>query len=360
MPTQGETYRQQNMHCINNIDVPKRYVYRKKRMKHKHLIITLCYIIPFFASVFLGYIMSEHIISEASNNANMKSSVTTESTAATKSTETTEGTALKEEEPDEIPSETDISETASTKKVPIKSKVEAASSPIPLPQEENDMINIIAASRQQGTNKRCYLTFDDGPSVSVTGEILEILAKYNIKATFFEVGQNITNYPDITKRVYDEGHLVANHSYSHDYNRLYATEDSFRKEIINCEKAIKKATGHKVSFKCIRFPGGSYNAGDHAAEKQIYKQTLADMGYYYCDWNTLNGDAEGAPKDTTGLFEFFKSSAASFIPEGKNLIVLMHDTDAKQSTADALESIITYLIDNDYTFHRLDDITLQK
>lgn len=222
--------------------------------------------------------------------------------------------------------------------------------------QENDLINIIAEARKNGMTKHAYLTFDDGPSKKVTGEVLDILKTYNVKATFFEVGRLIRENPDITKRVHDEGHLVANHSYSHNYNELYATEQSFSEEITKTEKVIEEVTGEKLPIKLIRFPGGSYNAGDHAAEKQIYKKTLADMGYYYCDWNTLNGDAEGSEKNSCQLVEFFKASAASFIEQDKNVIVLMHDSDVKQETVHSLESIILYLRDRGYTFHRLDDI----
>ena len=229
---------------------------------------------------------------------------------------------------------------------------------IPPPQETADIIEIINASRIAGMTKRCYLTFDDGPSTKVTGEVLDILAKHNIKATFFQTGSNIRKYPDITRRVYDEGHLVANHSYSHNYDLLYETESSFKTEILECEQAIAEATEHEVSFKLVRFPGGSYNAGNHAEEKQAYKQTLADMGYYYCDWNTWNGDAQSAAKPAAELFDTFKTSSAYYIANEKNCIVLMHDTNAKQTTADSLEDIITYMTDNGYTFHRLDDITL--
>lgn len=229
---------------------------------------------------------------------------------------------------------------------------------IPPASEVTDLIDVIAAARLEGMSKRCYLTFDDGPSQHVTGEILDTLGKYDIKATFFEVGKKIDEFPDITKRAYDEGHLIANHSYSHDYNALYATEESFKSEIEHAEESIKSATGQRSVFKLIRFPGGSYNAGDHAAEKQVYKNTLADMGYYYCDWNSLNGDAEGTEKNAAQLIEFFKNGAVEFISQNKNLIVLMHDSDAKQATADALESIILYMKDYGYTFHRLDDISV--
>lgn len=229
---------------------------------------------------------------------------------------------------------------------------------IPQPSEINDLIDIIAEARNKGMVKRCYLTFDDGPSSNVTGEILDILADYNIKATFFEVGKSIRAYPNVTRRVYSEGHLLANHSYNHEYSSLYESEDAFMAEIKTCEMELEAVIGEQVSFKLVRFPGGSYNAGTYGEKKQMYKQTLGKMGYYYCDWNVLNGDAEGEKKDAEGLIEFFKSSAQRYIEENKNLIVLMHDTDAKKTTAQSLEKIIIYLKECGYTFHRLDDIEL--
>lgn len=227
---------------------------------------------------------------------------------------------------------------------------------IPPALQENDLINIIAEARRNGVTKRAYLTFDDGPSKTITNKVLDVLKKYNIKATFFEVGRLIKENPDVAKRVHDEGHLIANHSYSHDYNALYQTEESFSEEIKKAEQTIAEITGAPVDLKLIRFPGGSYNAGDHAAEKQVYKNTLANMGYYYCDWNTLNGDAEGKEKSSAELTEYFKKYAASFIEQDKNVIVLMHDSDSKQATVESLDGIIAYLAENEYTFHRLDEI----
>lgn len=220
---------------------------------------------------------------------------------------------------------------------------------LPKPSRETDLINIIARA---GMKKRCYLTFDDGPSTETTPKILDVLSEYGIKATFFEVGRYIENNPDMTRRVYNEGHLIANHSYSHDYNAMYGSEESFRDEIEKCYELIKETTGEAEPFPLIRFPGGSYNSGDHAEEKQEYKLTLADMGFYYCDWNCVNGDAEGARKNSEELVQTFKDTSANF----NNLIVLMHDTNAKASTAEALPQIIEYLREKGYTFHRLDDI----
>lgn len=226
-------------------------------------------------------------------------------------------------------------------------------SSIPDASEENNLLQIIADS---GQKKRCYLTFDDGPTENITPQILDILRRYNVKATFFEVGSLIDANPDMARRVYEEGHLLANHSDGHNYDKLYATNSSFITELTDCEESIKSVMDEDDElFKLFRFPGGSYNAGDHAAEKQIYKGVLADNGYYYCDWNSLTGDAEGATKNAEQLLEYLKENMEGY----NNLIVLMHDAATKQATADALPSVIEYIESQGYTFHRLDDIEYQ-
>ena len=110
-------------------------------------------------------------------------------------------------------------------------------------------------------------------------------------------------------------------------------------------------------MKLVRFPGGSYksSADSFSPVKQECKAVLKENGYYYCDWNALNGDAEGKKKDAQGLLDYLKSN----MPEGQNVVILMHDAAAKQTTADALPMIIEYLISEGYTFHRLDDINYQ-
>lgn len=240
------------------------------------------------------------------------------------------------------------SETPIPTDTPVPQSVSSAS--IPNPSEENNLLQIIADS---GEKKHCYLTFDDGPTENITPQVLDILRRYNVKATFFEVGSLIESNPDMARRVYEEGHLIANHSNGHNYDKLYATSNSFITEIFDCEEKIRSVMDEgDEPFKLIRFPGGSYNAGDHAAEKQIYKGVLADNGYYYCDWNSLTGDAEGRTKNAEELLEYLKENMAGY----NNLVVLMHDASTKQATADALPSVIEYIASQGYTFHRLDDI----
>lgn len=222
---------------------------------------------------------------------------------------------------------------------------------LPPASEENNLLQIIADS---GQSKRCYLTFDDGPTKNITPQILDVLRKYNVKATFFQVGSYIASNTDMARRVYEEGHLIANHSYSHNYNNLYDNEEDFRSEIEKTQELINSVGDESAgeSFRLMRFPGGSYNSGDHASEKQKYKKTLQDMDFYYIDWNALNGDAEGRTKNASQLLEYLKDSMEGY----NNLIILMHDASTKQATVDYLSSAIEYLTEEGYTFHRLDDI----
>lgn len=200
--------------------------------------------------------------------------------------------------------------------------------------------------------KACYLTFDDGPNLSITPQILDILRRYDVKATFFQVGTLIESNADMARRVYEEGHLLANHSYSHNYKNLYSSPEEFMSEIKKTEELIKERLNSEDEFfPLIRFPGGSFNSGKYKDMKQAIKQNLAESEYYYCDWNSLNGDAEGKRKNAEDLVEYFKKNTNV----DKPAVVLMHDTVSKQSTVDALPGIIEYMMENGYTFLRLDE-----
>ncbi|MDO5396728.1 MAG: polysaccharide deacetylase family protein [bacterium] len=250
--------------------------------------------------------------------------------------------------PENANNEITASSTSSPTEAPKTQNISGIAN-IPSADEENDLLKIVENSSAE---YYAYLTFDDGPTKKITPQILDTLRRYDVKATFFEVGAYIRQNTDIARRVYEEGHLIASHSDSHDYDKLYATESAFKSEIEASYESIRDVSDDEP-FKLMRFPGGSYNAGDHAEEKQEYKKTLADMGFYYIDWNALNGDAEGRTKDADGLLEYLKDNMPS---GGKNIVVLMHDASTKQATADALPKIIEYLSSEGYSFHRLDDI----
>ncbi len=222
---------------------------------------------------------------------------------------------------------------------------------IPAPSEENELIQIIADANQK---KHCYLTFDDGPS-TLTPQVLDVLRKYNIKATFFMTGALVQKNPDIARRVYEEGHLIANRIVSEDYDSLYADVDSFMTKLAESEKQIKTILDSDDSlFKLIRFPGGSpeYSANNTYDDvKEDIVKELANNNYYFCDWNTSNGDDNGS-KTEKQLVTLFKQYSAGY----NNLISLMHDSSSKKNSVASLDDIIEYLTSEGYTFHRLDDI----
>ncbi|MEQ8220847.1 MAG: polysaccharide deacetylase family protein [Candidatus Eremiobacterota bacterium] len=110
------------------------------------------------------------------------------------------------------------------------------------------------------------LTFDDGPDPNITPHILDILKEHNIKATFFVKGKNVTEYPEIIKRIVGEGHSIGNHTYNH-INMKKSNQDTILKELAMTEKAVNNALGYDYEIKYIRPPWGEYN---DSAEQLIY------------------------------------------------------------------------------------------
>ena len=189
--------------------------------------------------------------------------------------------------------------------------------------------------------KTAFLTFDDGPTANITPQILDMLKKYNIKATFFVVGSMIDANPLLLKREFNEGHAIGNHSYSHDYKILYSNTNNFITDMLKGEKSIKNVLGQSFVTKIARFPGGGFDNN-----KLPYKKELAVHGYYAIDWNSLNGDAEALNIPATKLVERFKNT----INGQEHLVILMHDAATKQTTVQALPSIIEYLKSLGYEF----------
>ena len=260
-------------------------------------------------------------------------------------------TCKKRNEPSQPTDTVQTETTAAPEELAVPTVAPTSALTFPAASEKNNLMEIIDESGQE---KRCYLTFDDGPTENITPQILDILRRYNVKATFFEVGSLIKANPDVARRVYEEGHLIANHSNGHNYEKLYASTESFINEINECYEIIKSVTGEAEPFKLIRFPGGSYksSADSYSPVKQECKTVLKENGFYYCDWNSLTGDAEGKKKNASELLAYLKQN----LDTSESTVVLMHDAAAKQNTADALASVIEYLMSEGYTFHRLDEI----
>ena len=199
--------------------------------------------------------------------------------------------------------------------------------------------------------KQAFLTFDDGPS-SVTPRILDILKQENVKATFFVLGSNVSKKPDLVKRMYDEGHFIANHGYSHVYSQIYSSAQAVLDEYNKCNEEIRKAIGeNEYNSHLFRFPGG-LAGGPYADLKKQAKDLLMQNDIVHVDWNALNGDAE-----TNNLSVDFEIQRLNETTENKNsIVILMHDSPLKSVTADALPQIIAILRNQGYEFKNFYEI----
>ena len=201
-----------------------------------------------------------------------------------------------------------------------------------------------------GAEGTIYLTFDDGPNKGTTNTILDILKKYNVKATFFIKGSAANSNQDLLKREFDEGHAIGIHTWSHDYATVYRSTTNFWSEIDRTQELIKNVTG-KTS-ELIRFPGGSSNTVSKHYKVGIMKtltKEVEEKGYGYADWNIVSGDAGDLKSSTLdGQVKEEIENVTYSLSKGRGNVVLMHDI--KQTTANAIESIVKYGVDNGYKF----------
>lgn len=182
---------------------------------------------------------------------------------------------------------------------------------------------------------KVYLTFDDGPS-SNTVQILDILKKYDVKATFFVIGKESEEAKALYRRIVDEGHTLAMHSYSHKYNALYSSRESFEEDFSRIQNYLYEVTGQECLL--YRFPGGSSN---HVSKTDMTKfiAYLNEQGITYFDWNVSSGDATSQAYTPAELVENVMTDVVKY----KTSVVLMHDSEAKTSTVKALEPMIEAL-----------------
>ena len=199
--------------------------------------------------------------------------------------------------------------------------------------------------RNKPSSKRIiYLTFDDGPSEH-TNRLLDVLKKYNVKATFFVTGRGSD---DAILREYKEGHQIALHTNSHSYAAVYSSVDNYFNDLQAISDRVERITGYKS--KLIRFPGGSSNTVSRAYSRGIMStltREVENRGYKYFDWNVSSGDAGG----TTTSDGVFNNVIVSLKEDYS--IVLQHDVHG--FSVDAVERIIKYGLENGYTFEKLNE-----
>ena len=189
------------------------------------------------------------------------------------------------------------------------------------------------------SGKVIYLTFDDGPSEH-TEKLLSILKKYNVKATFFVMN---TGYTHLLDDIVNQGHAIAAHTYTHNYQKIYASEEAYFNDLNKILSKIESCTG--VQTKLLRFPGGSSNTVSRFNSGIMSRLTneVVDRGYRYFDWNVDSNDAGGA-KSADQVYQ----NVINGVRNRRVSVVLQHDT--KGYSVEAVERIIVWALENGYTF----------
>ena len=195
-------------------------------------------------------------------------------------------------------------------------------------------INSLENMAKDGDKHRVYLTFDCNPGEN-TEAILDILARYNLKATFFVVGDETGENDAIYQRIVNEGHTLGMNSYSNQYSSIYSSTQSFEEDYTKISDFIYEKTG--IESKLYRFPGGSSNRISNVNMAEFVR-ILNQKGVVYFDWNVSAGDT---------AVDYTVDDVISNVTEGimqyKTSVVLLHDDDNKTVTAEALEPLINKL-----------------
>lgn len=202
------------------------------------------------------------------------------------------------------------------------------------------IVDVAMKNPTVSTGKVIYLTFDDGPSI-YTDELLDILAKYDVKATFFVVN---TEAIGMTARMVAEGHSVGVHSITHNYATIYSSDEAYYEDLYGMQAIIAEYTGQNTYL--LRFPGGSSNVVSKRYCEGIMSRlvkSVKENGFRYFDWNVDSMDAGGA----TTADEVFRN-VINGIAGRKTAVVLQHDT--KDFSVAAVEKIIIWGLTNGYTF----------
>ncbi len=199
---------------------------------------------------------------------------------------------------------------------------------IPVPEEP--------ASVSETHTRKVYLTFDDGPSEN-TRAILDVLKKYDVKATFFVTGHQALSHPERYREIVDEGHTLGMHSYSHKYGEIYETVDSFGEDLLLLQTFLEDTTGVTPLF--YRFPGGSSNTVSKMPMSELCDY-LTDNGITYFDWNVSSKDAASPMRSVKEIVGNCTQNLENF----DNAVILLHDAANKTSTVEALPEVIEYIL----------------
>jgi peptidoglycan/xylan/chitin deacetylase (PgdA/CDA1 family) len=190
--------------------------------------------------------------------------------------------------------------------------------------------------------KIVYITFDDGPS-TITRNVLDILQKEEIKATFFVLGNAAESHPELINAIWEQGHAIGNHTYNHNYHDLYSRFTEFWSQIKQTENIVRGITG--VRPQLVRAPGGTFGHFD-----DTYFYLLKQAGYLVTDWTVDSGDSKrkGVP-----AAEILQASTKNLT--ASKVVLLLHDGGGHGESAKALPEIIARYKKAGYSFGVLDE-----
>lgn len=243
---------------------------------------------------------------------------------------------------------------------PIQDQSKASSETEPLKQSQGNGsgssqkteqdINTTGAESQATTESqetdsdaahKVYLTFDDGPS-SNTEKILDILDKYEVKATFFVLGKESEADQQAYKEIVERGHTLGMHSYNHNYSEIYRSVEDFAADFTKLQNYLYEVTGVRSLF--YRFPGGSSNTISQI-EMRTFAEYLEEQDTCFFDWNVSSGDGGSYLMDVNTLV----TNCTQSITERGTSVVLMHDSASKSTTVEALPIIIEKILEMEDT-----------
>lgn len=217
-----------------------------------------------------------------------------------------------------------------------------------------------AKTASEGDNL-VYLTFDDGPTLSDTGELLDVLDTYGVKAAFFVTGEAMRKYPESAREIVERGHLLGCHSVTHQYEKIYANAASLEAEMIEWEQIAADA-GITLKHRLFRFPGGSVSGYLTDYKRLTMTSMLTERGYTVYDWNVVTNDSLlNLRPDGVNAYDYIRETFADTLAkcirenEGKSgapVIILMHET--VPETIDLMPWLLEYLIGEGCTFSSLD------
>ena len=179
-----------------------------------------------------------------------------------------------------------------------------------------------------------YLTFNSVPGDN-TEAILDVLAQYNVKATFFVVGSEEDDVEKVYQRIVNEGHTIGMHSYSNQYSLIYSSTDAFKQDYKKISDYLYELTGTRSSF--YRFPGGSGNEISNVNMAEFVHILNQEQIKFY-DWNVSAGDASNSYTAAD-----VQKNVLDGISKYKTSVVLLHDGPNKSTTVEALGPMIEAL-----------------